>query len=225
MPKLEKSTDHSHKLISSEDGQDTSAYKISGQSLHAFSGKCPETSPDGRTDGQTDGRTDGQTDGHAVKRLRLVGWTNGPMYRSKEGISGFGRTDGGTDGRTDGRTDGQPENIMPPAPKGGGITKITYHQSYAMCFFHHPLVPVTTVTGTMSHRRIIKAVKPEPVCHHTRGYFISLWSHLSSLLFGVYIWLCIFRRLKHIESETKWTPFRRRHFQALFFNEYDRIAI
>ena len=54
-------------------------------------------------------------DGHAVKRLRLVGWTNGPMYRSKEGISGFGRTDG--------RADGQPENIMPPAPKGGGIIK------------------------------------------------------------------------------------------------------
>ena len=58
-------------------------------------------------------RTDGRTDGHAVKRLRLVGWTNGPMYRSKEGISGFGRTDG------------QPENIMPPAPKGGGITNYT----------------------------------------------------------------------------------------------------
>ena len=50
VPKLEKSTDHGHKLISSEDGQDTSAYKISGQSLYAFSGKCPETSPDGRTD-------------------------------------------------------------------------------------------------------------------------------------------------------------------------------
>ena len=97
MPKWEKSTDHGHKLISSEDGQDTSACKISGHSLHAFSGKCPETSPDGRTDR------------HAVKRLRLVGWTNGPMYRSKEGILGFGRTDG--------RTDRQPENIMPPAPK------------------------------------------------------------------------------------------------------------
>ena len=37
------------------------------------------------------------------------------MYRSNEGISGFGRTDG--------RTDGQPENIMPPAPKGGGIKR------------------------------------------------------------------------------------------------------
>ena len=37
-----------------------------------------------------------RTDGHAVKRLRLVRWTNRPMYRSKEGISGFGRTDGRT---------------------------------------------------------------------------------------------------------------------------------
>ena len=37
------------------------------------------------------------------------------MYRSKEGISGFGRTDG--------RTDGQSENIMPLALKGGGIKK------------------------------------------------------------------------------------------------------
>ena len=70
-------------------------------------------------DGRTEGRTDGRTDGHAVKRLWLVGWTNGPMYRSKEGISGFGLTDG----RTEGRTDGQPENIMPPAPKGGGIKR------------------------------------------------------------------------------------------------------
>ena len=84
LPKLEKLTDQGHKLISSEDGQDTSACKISGQSLHAFSVKCPETSPDG------------PTDGHAVKRLRLVGWTNEPMYRSKEGISGFGRTEGRT---------------------------------------------------------------------------------------------------------------------------------
>ena len=96
MPKLEKSTDCGHKLISSEDGQDTSACKISGHSLHAFSGKCPETSPDGRTDRRTDG--------HAVKRSRLVGWTNGPMYRAKEGISGFGRTDRPTDRPTDGQT-------------------------------------------------------------------------------------------------------------------------
>ena len=54
VPKLQKSTDHGHKVISSEDREDTSACKISGQSLHALSSKCPETSPDGRTDGRTD---------------------------------------------------------------------------------------------------------------------------------------------------------------------------
>ena len=70
----------------------------------------------GNLSGRTDGQMDGRTDGHAVKRLRLVGWTNGHMYRSKEAISGFGRTDG--------RTDGQPQNIMPPAPKGGGINNL-----------------------------------------------------------------------------------------------------
>ena len=43
VPKLEKSTDHDHNLISSESGQDTSACKISGHSLHEFSRKCPES--------------------------------------------------------------------------------------------------------------------------------------------------------------------------------------
>ena len=87
--------------------QDKSACKRSDYSHHAFSSKCPETSPDGRTDG------------HAAKRSRLVGWTNGPMYRWKAVISGFRQMDG----RTDGVTDGQPENIMPLAPKGWGIKK------------------------------------------------------------------------------------------------------
>ena len=41
--KIRKSTDRNHKLINSEGGQDTSAYKISGYSLHAFSGKCHES--------------------------------------------------------------------------------------------------------------------------------------------------------------------------------------
>ena len=116
MPKLEKSTDHSHKLISSEDGQDTSAYKISRQSLHAFSGKCPETSPDGRTDRRTDGRT--------CRKTVTVGRVDQRTHvQVKRGYFRL-RTDGRTEGRTDGRTDGQPENIMPPAPKGGGITNI-----------------------------------------------------------------------------------------------------
>ena len=41
--KIRKSADRGHKLISSEGGQDTSACKISGHFLHAFSRKCPET--------------------------------------------------------------------------------------------------------------------------------------------------------------------------------------
>ena len=43
VPKLEKSTDRGHKLIRSEDGQDTSVCKISDHFLNAFSEKCPET--------------------------------------------------------------------------------------------------------------------------------------------------------------------------------------
>ena len=54
---------------------------------------------------RTDGQTDRLMDRHVVKWSRMVGWTNGPMYRWKEGISGFR----------------QLENIMPPALKGGGI--------------------------------------------------------------------------------------------------------
>ena len=53
VPKLEKSTERGHKLISSEGDQDTSLCKISGHFLHVFTGKCPETSPDGQTDGRT----------------------------------------------------------------------------------------------------------------------------------------------------------------------------
>ena len=41
--KLKKSINCNHNLISSESGQDTSAYQISVHSLHAFSRKCPET--------------------------------------------------------------------------------------------------------------------------------------------------------------------------------------
>ena len=167
MPKLEKSTDHSHKLISSENGQDTSAYKISGQSLHAFSGKCPETSPDGRTDR----RTDGQTDGHAVKRLRLVGWTNGHMYRSKEGISGFGRTGG----QTDGRTDGQPENIMPPAPKGGGITTKETPKLHITGFpWHRPVI--RTVFCISNRNQCFHSYEFKNFSFDVRDLFICQWT-------------------------------------------------
>ena len=63
-------------------GQDTSACKISGHSLHAFSGKCPETSPNGRTDrpknghGWSDGPTDPYTGGKKV--FRADGRTDNP---------------------------------------------------------------------------------------------------------------------------------------------------
>ena len=53
VPKFEKSTERDHKLISSEDDQDASACKISGHSLHAFSGTKMPGNLCGRTDGQT----------------------------------------------------------------------------------------------------------------------------------------------------------------------------
>ena len=130
-------------LISSEGGQDTSTCKISDHSLHAFSGKCPETSPDGRTDWRTCrktvtvGRMD-QRNHVQVKRgyfrLRTSLSMNKPTIWCKSGrvslvsssclyktqperaLAQVCQT------RID-RTDGQPENIIPPVPKGGGIKK------------------------------------------------------------------------------------------------------
>ena len=43
VPKLQKSTDRDPELIRSGGGQDTSASKIAGHSLHVLSRKCPET--------------------------------------------------------------------------------------------------------------------------------------------------------------------------------------
>ena len=129
MPKLEKSTDHSHKLISSKCGQDTSAYKISGQSLHAFSGKCPETSPDGRTDRRTDGRSCRKT----LTVGRVDQRTHVQVKRAYFRL------------RTDGRTDGQPENIMPPAPKGGGITNDRKQGAYIQIQWYK-CVPLSLIT-------------------------------------------------------------------------------
>ena len=103
-----KSTDSDHNLISSESGQDTSACKISGHTLHAFSSKCPEISLDGWTDRWMDGRT----------RRKMV--TVGQMDRRTHVQVERGyfrlRTNRGTDGQMD-----NPKNIMPPAPKDGGI--------------------------------------------------------------------------------------------------------
>ena len=164
-PKGGKSTDRDHNLISSEGGQDTSACKISGHSLHAFSGKCPET-PDltrftkskwrqkeenqqtvtiiypvlkvvkihqhakfqaipsmrSLANAWKPLRTDGRTCHKTVTVGRMDQRTHVQVERGYIGL------------RTDGRTDGQPENIVPPAPKGGGIKMIgLYHlyQTYA----------------------------------------------------------------------------------------------
>ena len=89
-------------------------------------------------------RTDRRTDGHAIKRLRLVGWTYVQVKR------GYFRL------RTDGRTDEQPENIMPPAPKGGGITK-----------------PCAEITG----------YDMLSFLGHSWYEYLSCWSHLLSSIF------------------------------------------
>ena len=109
---MKKSTGHDQNLISSEGGQDKSACKMKVVRIHQHakfqaipSMHSPETYPDGRLDGQ------------AEKWSPLVRWTNVTMYRWRQVILGFGWTDGWMDGRTD----GQPKNIMPLAPKGGGI--------------------------------------------------------------------------------------------------------
>ena len=70
--------------------------------------KMPGNLP-GRTDGQTEGRTDGRTCRKTVTVGRVDQWTHVQVQR------GYFRL------QTDGLTDGQPENIMPLAPKGGGI--------------------------------------------------------------------------------------------------------
>ena len=68
------------------------------------------------------GRMSGRTDGWTCRKTVTVGRMDrrdGPMYKWKEGISGFERTNG---------TDVQPENIMLPVPKGGGIKWNTWEE-------------------------------------------------------------------------------------------------
>ena len=67
----------------------------------------------GNLSGRTDGRTDMPFNGD--------GWSGGPTDPSTGQKRLFQASDG--------RTDGQPENIMPPAPKGGGITNKTRQHS------------------------------------------------------------------------------------------------
>ena len=90
-------------------------------SMHSPANARKPLRTDGRTDGRTDRRTDGRTDGRTCRKTVTVGRVDQRTHvQVKRGYFRL-RTDGRTDGQTDGRTDGQPENIMPPAPKGGGI--------------------------------------------------------------------------------------------------------
>ena len=94
-----------HQLSSYGDVQDTSACKISGHSLNAFSGKFPKTFPDRCTDGRT-----------CLKMVMVARVDQRTHVLGKRGYFRLWPTDRRTD---------KPESIMPPAPKGGGI-KICY---------------------------------------------------------------------------------------------------
>ena len=85
------------------------------------------------------------------------------MYRSKEGVSGFGRTDG--------RTDGQPENIMPPAPKGGDI-KILVNGPLPIRSKHNNM-PNANITPEFSVARRKRYANDSPINNHQiNEYFI-----------------------------------------------------
>ena len=57
-----------------------------------------------------------RTEGRTCRKTVTYGWSGGPTdpYTGQKRVFQA----------SDGRTDGQPENIMPPAPKGGGITTL-----------------------------------------------------------------------------------------------------
>ena len=66
------------------------------------------------------------------------GWSGG----STDPCTGQKRVFQASDGRTDRRTDGQPENIMHPAPKGGGITK-----HYICLYYRVPPIRCVLIVG------------------------------------------------------------------------------
>ena len=89
---------------------------------------------------QIPGNLSGRTDGRTCRKTVTVGRVDQRTHVQVK--RGYFRL------RTDGRTDGQPENIMPPAPKGGGITKTEmYNCSYVPTatkirfHFHFPRSP------------------------------------------------------------------------------------
>ena len=145
MPKLEKSTNYDHGQNSSEGCQDTSACKISGHSLHAFSRKCLETPSltyftklkwhQKKKNYQTMPKIFSSEGGQDTSACKISGHSLPAFPLRTDERTGrktvtVGRMDQRTHVqvergyfglRTDGRTDGKPENIMPPAPKGRGI--------------------------------------------------------------------------------------------------------
>ena len=115
--KEDKSTECDHNIIISDGGQDTSSCQISGHSLHAFCGKCLETSPDGQTVIQMD------------MPQNCHGWWDGPIHPCTGGKRVFQASYSWTDGWTDWRMDREPENIIPLAPKGRGIKRWSHLQN------------------------------------------------------------------------------------------------
>ena len=76
---------------------------------HAQFQVIPSMQMPGNLSGRTEGRTDMPQNGH--------GWLDGQT----DPCTGGKRVFQASDRRMDGWTDEQPENIMPPAPKGGRI--------------------------------------------------------------------------------------------------------
>ena len=107
--KLVKSRDRDHKLSNAEGGQDTHA-KFQAIPSMRFAANV-------RKPFRADGRTGMLQNGH--------GWSDGPTDQCTGGKRVYRASDG--------RADGQPENIMAPAPKGGGITTFWSVTMEAIC--------------------------------------------------------------------------------------------
>ena len=131
---------------------------------------------------------------------RPDGWTNGPMYRSKEGISGFGGTDG------------QPENIMPPASKGGGITITSSQKQYPLNYiFMHCIkmlwLPIQPISWEIVYRIVnLFWLAPTPysrkhpiTCSHTPSFnLMRLINRSSQRLPSMPVKPCVWRSITTI---------------------------
>ena len=87
--------------------------------------------------------------------------------------------------RTDGRTDGQPENIMPPAPKGGGI-KMSNHYNWN-CF-----CPACRTTLVATRFRVAVICPIIQVPHCIRVFFYFVWFVFINHIFQFYYELCTY---------------------------------